>query len=70
MFTQAKCSSDTYISELFFPSSIKERDVIDPELSFIYVHFTNSVSVTAKNLATYVWIYKMNGDKHIPIKDI
>ena len=51
---------------------MKNRTIVDPGLTYEYIKTTKSVKVTAKNLATYVWIYSYlpQKDKHFAFTNI
>ena len=51
---------------------MKSRNITDPKLTHEYSKTNNSVKVTAKGLATYVWIYSYlpNLNKHYAFKNI
>jgi hypothetical protein len=56
----------------FFFTNMKNRTIVDPVMTYEYIKATKSVKVTAKNVATYVWIYSYlpQKDKHFAFKNI
>ena len=72
MRVEMKCIEKMSSVYNFFFTSMKNRSVVDPGLSFEYLKVNKSVRVSAKNLATYVWVYSYipGKDKHYALKNI
>ena len=56
----------------FFFTNMKNRNIVDPGLSYEYIKANKTVKVSAKNLVTYVWIYSYlpEANKHYALKNI
>lgn len=66
------CIEKVSSSYNFFFTSMKNRNIVDPGLSYEYIKANKTVKVSAKNLATYVWIfsYVPLRNKHYAFKNI
>lgn len=56
----------------FFFTKMKNRVIVDPQLTYTYLKESNSVKVSVKNVATYVWVYGYDevNDLHYAFKNI
>ncbi len=56
----------------FFFTNMRNRTIVDPGLTYEYIKANKTVKVTAKNLATYVWIYSYlpQKNRHYALKNI
>jgi len=51
---------------------MKNRTIMNPELTYEYSKINNTLKLSTKYLATYVWIYSysIRNDKHYAFKNI